>query len=200
MSADESVLIRDVSESLRKLISENIAELNQKVTLESPAEIDIQPSSEDKLSLFLYQILENPDLKNQYSQQMQASMDRRNVNMNYPPLALDLFYLLTLFFRDKDKEQIALTKLVRLLYDNATLSGTALGNNLLLSGNSELRIELITRPMEQINQLWSLFQGKPYRLSLSYVVTPLRIPSTRDLGQQRVISKHTDYYYWRKEF
>src|SRR5215212_4689897 len=153
MSADESVLIRDVSESLRKLISENIAELNQKVTLESPAEIDIQPSSEDKLSLFLYQIVENPDLKNQYNQQMQASMDRRNVTMHYPPLALDLFYLLTPFFRDKDKEQIT--------------------------------------------QLWSLFQGQPYRLSLSYVVTPLRIPSRRDLGQQRAISKQTDYYYWR---
>lgn len=197
MAATDLSLIRDVSDVLKRLISENIPELTQKVTLDSPAETDTQPSSEDKLSLFLYQITENPYLKNRYEDAQHVSADGKTVNVQYPPMALDLFYLLTPFFKDKDKEQIVTTKLIRLMYDNSTISGTFLGDSLLQSGNKELRIEMSTLSLEQLSQLWGMFAGKAYRVGVTYIVTPLMVPSQRELGrEQRVTTKQADYYYY----
>jgi hypothetical protein len=62
---DASILIRDVSESLKLLLRTNIEELSgeNEITLNSPADIELAPN-QSGLSLFLYTIQENPHMKN----------------------------------------------------------------------------------------------------------------------------------------
>jgi len=87
---DESILIRDVSESLKKLLRNNIEELRgeNEITLNSPADIELSPN-QSGLSLFLYTIQENPHMKNRQVVQIDPDTSQ------YPPLGLDLYYLLT---------------------------------------------------------------------------------------------------------
>jgi hypothetical protein len=188
LSAEEA-LIRDVTNMLKNLIKDNITELNgaTSVVLESPGEI-VPQASQNQLSLFLYGISENPFLKNQDFHP--EGPDK----LHYPPIPLDLFYLLTPYAKDKEMEQIILAKILRLFYDNSILSGPILGNNLLDAGNKDLRIVMSTLPLDQINHLWGLFPGKSYRLGLYYMITPLYIPSTRELDVQRVVTKQISYY------
>jgi hypothetical protein len=56
------------------------------ISLASPADIEMDTSP--RLSFYLYQVIENQHLKNQ---QMQKVDPKR---LRYPPLSLNLFYLL----------------------------------------------------------------------------------------------------------
>lgn len=190
MVDDQLTLVRDVTDLLKNLIQNNIGELNSPtaVTLDSPGDI-AAPSTQDQLSLFLYRISENPFLKNQ--EMVQIGPDKLQAS----PLVLDLFYLLTPYAKDREAEQIILAKLMRLFYDNAILSGTILGDSLLESGNTELKVIMNAIDLNQLNVLWGMFPNKSYRIGLSYIITPLIIPSTRELGAQRVIRKEIDIFY-----
>ena len=189
MADNELSLLRDVTIVVKTLIQKNISELVDpaSVVLDSPGDITTAPS-QNQLSLFLYQIVENPFLKNQEPQLMGPD------KLKFFSLPLDLYYLLTPYAKDKETEQIIVAKLLRLFHDNSVLSGTMLGNNLLQSGNTELRIVMNTLSLDQLNHLWGIFPGKTYRLALSYILTPLLIPSTREIEIQRVTRKEIDYY------
>ena len=50
-----------------------------------------------------------------------------------------------------------------------------------------------TLSLEQLNQLWGMFPGKAYHLGVSYIVTPLRIRSSRVVETHRVITKEDNY-------
>ena len=188
MVDDQLTLLRDVTNLLKTLIQTNISELNgaTSVVLDSPG--DMPAAMQNQLSLFLYHISENPFLRNQDF--VKAGPDK----LQSPPLTLDLFYLLTPYSKDKDVEQIILAKVMRLFYDNAILTGTSLGDSLLESGNNELRVIMNTLSLEQLNQIWGIFPGKSFHVSLSYIVTPLKIASTREFDTQRVITKQWDTY------
>lgn len=183
----------DVTFLLRSLIQNNITELKNEtaVILDSPGDI-AAPSSQDQLSLFLYQISENPFLKNQ--DLIQTGPNK----VQSPPLALDLFYLLTPYAKKREEEQRILTKLMKLFYDHGILypiSFPTLGDELLESGNTELRVIMNTIGLDQLNLLWGMFPNKAFRIGLSYIVTPLRIPSGREIQTQRVISEEIDFFY-----
>lgn len=189
---NELTLIDDVTELLKKLLIENVDEFQNNpnsISLEPPSE---KPPTQNGLSLFLYQVSENPFLKNQ------ELLDTNTNMLQYPPLILDLFYIITPFSSAKSNpksvEQMILAKVMQTLYDNAILKGPVLGNSLLDSGNTELRIVLNTLPLEQLHHLWGTFSNIPYNLSISYVVTPLKIPSTRMLKTRRVDTKELDFY------
>ena len=44
-----------------------------------------------------------------------------------------------------------------------------------------------------LRQIWTAFQDVAYRLSVVYLVTPVKIDSTRQLGMQRVLSKEMNH-------
>jgi hypothetical protein len=190
LAVDQLTLIRDVTDSLKNLIQNKIAELN--VILDSPGDI-AAPSTQDELSLFLYQVSKNLFLNNQDVIQNGPN------KLQSPPLALDLFYLLTPYAKDREAEQIILAELLRLFYDNAILSGTLLGDRLLESGNTELKVILDTIGLDQLNLLWGMFPNKPYRIGLSYIITPLMIPSTCETETQRVIKEQINILYQNQE-
>ncbi|MFY1110749.1 MAG: DUF4255 domain-containing protein [Methanosarcinaceae archaeon] len=162
------------------------------IVLASPGEID---SNDDvRLSLFLYQVLENAYLKNQDIQIAGPT------KLKPPPQALELYYMLTsyaAFGNDKtDKaldEHWVLGRAMQVLYDHSVLNGKLLQGN--LNKDEELHITISPQSLDDMTKIWSTFQDRPFRPSVCYVVTPVMIDSTQEMGVQRVLSKETDYAY-----
>jgi hypothetical protein len=197
LSFDPGSLIRDVSNSLRAKLLARLGEIDSELTendirLESPSEIEGNP--ERGLALFLYKISENAFLKNQdYTE----TYYRDPVELRNPDLALDLFYLV-IPFGLAERRQVTLARVLQLLYFEPILRNIPdkepiLTEELVNSGNHEIRIILADMTMEQQNNLWSMFPNSAYRLSLSYLVTPLYIRDSGIREYERVISK--DSYY-----
>ncbi len=187
-------VIADVGETLITLLRENLKDLipnPNEIVLISPGEIESNDTV--RLSLFLYQVLENIHLKNQEMEKINSA------RLRYPPLTLDLYYMLTAYpssiqdrtERTKDEHMI-LGRAMQVFNDNSILLGSALKGNLGATGD-ELHITLNPTSLDDITKIWNTFQGKPFRLSVCYLVTPVNIDSTREMGVQRVVSKETDH-------
>jgi hypothetical protein len=182
-------VIADVGETLKKLLEDDpwtgILPIPE-VTFKSPKEIKDDGGSTNKVSLFLYQIHENPYLRNEEPLRVNDS------HLQTPPEVLDLLYLVTPYSDDKTQEKVILGKVMQIFYDNALLSGTVFQGG--LAGSDE-NIRLLFNPisLDDLTKIWSAFQDVAYRLSVSYLVTPVRIDSTRQTGMQRVLSKEMNH-------
>lgn len=174
----DSGVLADVSDSLRNLLWEQmrrdpkiypaIIDSEGDITLDSPQDSD----ESGKLSLFLYLVEKNINLTNQ-------SMIRSGATqLQYPPLPLTLYYLITPAAEEQKKDQILLGKVLQIFHDNAVLRAPVLTGGLEGEG-VELRIVQHTMPFEQLLQLWQSFGDKGFRLSLCYQVTPAVIDSLR---------------------
>ena len=158
----------------------------QQVSSEPPFRIltNNEPDQES-LSLYLYRVIENPDMKNR-------PLLPENVNrLRYPPLSLSLFYLMTPVTNSAENDHLVLGRAMQIMYDNAILKGSAL-QGVLQNTTEELRIILNPISMDDINKIWSAFM-RPYRLSLSYEVKVVFIDSERELGGERVVRKRIEY-------
>jgi hypothetical protein len=184
-------VIGDIGETLKKLLEDDPwsgITSKPEITFKSPKEIKDDGGNPNKVSLFLYQIIENAYLKNEEAQRVD------NSSLRLPPLPLDLLYLVTPYSEDKTQEKIILGKVMRIFHDNAILSGTVLQGD--LSGTDE-EIKLLINPisLDDLTKMWSAFQEVSYRLSLTYMVSPVKIDSTRQVSTQRVVSKEMNHYY-----
>ncbi len=182
--------VADVGETLVTLLRDNMSDLinPNSIVLLSPAEVEDQNI---RLTLFLYSIMDNPHLKNQEMHHISPTQ------LGYPPLTLDLYYLLTAHSPAQNmdsmlEEHRILGRAMRVFYDNSILSGTILQGS--LQGTSEeLRIVLNPISLDDLTKIWSAFQEVGYKLSVSYLITPVNIDSLRDMSMQRVVSKEIDY-------
>lgn len=183
--------VADVGETLITLLRDNmnIPNPTASIVLLSPADVEDQNI---RLTLFLYSVMENPHLKNQEMQNLSPTQ------LGCPPLTLDLYYLLTAYASTQDtdgtlQEHEILGRAMRIFCDNGILSGTVLQGS--LAGTDEdLRIVLNPMSLDDVNKIWTTFQEVPYRLSVSYLVTPVRIDLTRSISTQRVISKEMNHF------
>jgi len=185
--------IADVGETLIGLLRDNMEGLitADSIILASPGDIDSKDNV--RLSLFLYQVLENAHLKNQ---EMQAADPTKLV---FPPQALELYYLLTSHVSSGEQDRTEKTleehrvlgRALQIMHDNPVLSGSLLKGN--LDKSDELHITLTSLSTDDLTRIWTTFQGRPLRSSVCYVVTPVRIDSVREIGVQRVISKEMEY-------
>jgi len=183
---NDLTVINDVSESIKQVIENNIEELPpNSVSFDSPS--DVQKTGKTGVSLFLYKISENPDLKNQENIQLNSKKTR------HLPITVDLSYLLTPFSQTRESEQIILAKIIQIFHDNPVMSGTILRNSLRKNGTEKLRVLLESLPLEQVNNLWGTFHDTPYKCSLSYLVTPVVIPSQIVEETVRVLSKESTF-------
>ncbi len=178
--------LRDVGETVKSLLGKNIPELSgeEAISFDSPA--DIQVSGSARLSIFLYSVVESSHLRN--IEPEPSGADR----ITYPPFTVDLFYLFTPYAQTRDAELIILEKLMQLLHDNPVLRDDMLKGNLKKSGNTEIRIVPHSITFEELNKLWERFPNKSYKLSFTYMFTPVRIPSERTRPVSRVQQKRID--------
>lgn len=141
-------------------------------------------NSANRLSLWLYQITENEFMKNQ-------SM-RRGVNGpdedQFPPLALNLHYLVTPFGPSGEADHLILGKTMQLMYDNATLLVREPVDGIV----EELRIILCPLKLEELTRIWESLR-EPYRLSVCYQVKVTRIDSQRLPASARIVERTADF-------
>lgn len=192
-------VIADVGETLTYLLRESMQGLitPASIVLSSPGEFEGQDYP--RLSLFLYQVVENAHLKNQERQALNST------TLQYPPLTLDLYYMLTSYgspqIADRTdraiEEHKVLGRAMQVFYDNAIIRGSVLKGS--LAGTSEeLRLTHHPIPLEELNRLWNSFPDKPYKTSVCYLVTPVRIDATRQMEVRRVVERDSGYHQMKK--
>jgi hypothetical protein len=177
--------IGDIGETLKKLLEDDPwtgISPKPEITFKSPKEITDDGGSANKVSLFLYHIAENPHLRNEEPLRVD------DLHLQTAPLSLDLLYLVTPYSDDKTQEKYILGKVIQIFYDHAILGGTILQGSL-AGSNEEIRLVCHPISLDDLTKIWSAFQDVAYRLSTAYLVTPVRIDSTRGLGMQRVLSR-----------
>lgn len=168
--------IKDVSQTLLDLLKTNLPDVA--IDLLSPK----HPGA-NRLTLFLYKVLENPDFKNAPNPTLTTTNDGKLVETR-APLTLDLYYLLTAHSGEASLIQAhkALSRAMRVFYDNGVLQGSLLradDPSKGLTADATLRITLNPMSMEDMTRIWSVFPDKPYEISVAYLVTPVAIESTR---------------------
>ncbi|WP_211463565.1 DUF4255 domain-containing protein [Collimonas silvisoli] len=186
---DNGQILRCVSESLRSLIRDHIAELRPEsaVVFDSPAEIDSQ--GETRLSLYLYNLEINPYLRNlppTLTRRQGADDARNSLAVTPPPLVADLLYMMVPYARSAELELVLVDKLVRLFHEIPALSGEWLHPVLKQSGNEAIPIVPDTSSIATLHNIWSGFPNKAYKLTKLYMLSPVRIPST-DAWQSNMV-------------
>jgi hypothetical protein len=136
------------------------------------------------LSLFLYAIKENADYR---SNEM---VDRGGSELRFPPVALDLYYLVTahsasdIISRGADEHRI-LGKTLQTFHDHPVLKGDDLEGSL---AGTDQTIRIVKQDL-QLETIVSFFPDTPYKLSLSYTVGPVFVDSNRTRSVSRVAER-----------
>lgn len=174
-----SSVISDVTQTLEELLRDGQLPKNSfDVSLKSPADEKVSPSMKPKVNLFLFRVAENPFAKNQDWQP--AGTDA----LRYPPLALNLSYVLTPYAENKLDEQRVFGEAMRVLYENSIVPAAALRGGLENTAE-ELKLDLCHMSLEQQTQVWNAL-GQPYRLSACYEVRMVMIDSVTERAATRV--------------
>jgi hypothetical protein len=135
----------------------------------------------NQLNLFLYQVTPNGAWRN-----MDMPRTVHQGETAVPPLALNLYYLLTTFGKDNDAAQPfshqLMGRAMSILYDHPLLGAdeirAALPGNDLFAQIERVRFTWQPLAVEDIFKLWSGFQTQ-YRLSVSYEAAVVLIDSSR---------------------
>ncbi|MGF7031719.1 hypothetical protein J2T17_002633 [Paenibacillus mucilaginosus] len=168
--------IADTGRTLLKLLRDRLTPYPvphpELIGLSGPAE-----RGDFNLTLFLYQIRENPEYRLQTGRPG-----------GLPPLALDLCYLMTAHStaeaqtRMLDEHRI-LGRAVQTFHENGILQGSMLEGTLAEHGES-LRIVRESVPTDMLN---TLFWQMPYRLSVAYQVGPVYVDPGGGTSVPRVL-------------
>jgi len=139
--------------------------------------------SANRLSLWLYQVTENEFLKNQA-----PSRGNGGNSSQMPPLALNLYYLITPFATSGNADLLLLGSTMQVLYDSAVI----LLHDPVDDVFEELRVVLCRLSLEELTLVWQALR-EPYRLSVCYQVRVTRIDSRRVVEGARVVEYDRGY-------
>lgn len=186
-----ALAIAAATATLRQILLQGVTadpDLNDATVTIQPLDKARGTNTVNQLNLFLYQIQRNPAWVNSdMPQQVQSG------ETGFPPLPLNLWYLLTAFGRNDDADNSAqpfghhlLGKAMNILHDHPVLSAAeivAATQTILPKSDLDRQIERIRitfQPLsvEEIYRLWTGFATQ-YRLSAAYEVAVTLIDSTR---------------------
>jgi hypothetical protein len=186
-----SAAIRDVGETLVDLLRDSLGGIfaaPEQIVLLSPVEAKIGGV---RLTLFLYSVAPAAELRNELEIPGLLNGDEA---VSEP---LDLYYLLTAFAPPEGDDptertldsHLLLGAAMRVFFDNGTLTGSVLRGE--LPRDEELRLTLQPMTVEDLTRIWSVFPESVLHASASYLVTPVRLRSTRTRGGRRVVARDT---------
>lgn len=181
MPEQAGTIIASLGKSLVELLKLKAGFSEGDIVLKSPIEAD----QTGKISLFLYQVQENPQLRNREAAAIGES------ELRPPPLTLDLSYLVTPLALEPETALGHLEALMLAFYDQPVLKPPLLVTTLVEAGNEAVRIISHPLSLEDMNRLWGTFANKPYRLSVAYLLTPVQVPSARTIPVTRIVEKVT---------
>jgi hypothetical protein len=132
--------------------------------------------SSNRLSLWLYQITENEHVKNQPMQRARTQPLPPNGReaSQFPPMALNLSFLVTPFAQSGEADHLLLGKTMQTLYDTAIIFLQDAPSNIF----EELRVIFCRLTLEELTRIWESLR-EPYRLSVCYLIRVSRIDSQR---------------------
>ena len=139
--------------------------------------------SANRLSLWLYQITENEFVKNQ-----PLKMGQQKDALLFPPLALNLYYLITPFASSGESDYLLLGKTMQVLYSSATI----LIRDHTGRSTEELHIVLSRISLEELTRIWEALQ-EPYRLSVCYQVRVARVDAGYVPKHARIVERGSDF-------
>lgn len=189
------MVIRSVSEALRRilwnalfddLVTRPLIVVEEGIVFDNPTETALDNAN--RLSLWLYQVVEDEFLKNQPMERGDAQDPQGRHIDRFPPMALDLNYLLTPFTGTPQGDHLVLGLAMQTMYDNAT--------TLIVDQNAgvyeEARVILNRHTLEELTRIWDALK-EPYRLSVCYQVKIMRVESQRRPSTGRVIEVDTGH-------
>ena len=181
MALGDANAIADVTQTLVNLLT------GLDVTLDSPAALQAGAADATwaKINLYLYQVLENPHSKNQ------PWVTRDDGKAEYPPLALNLYYLLTPYASDTPSAHTVLSHAMQTFYDHSILADADLVEPLRLSVD-HLSLTLVPLKLEDLTRIWNALQT-PYRLSVAYEARIALIRSQQADEAGRVLTRTNEY-------
>jgi hypothetical protein len=179
-------VVAAVSEALRRILWEEfntdavvrpIVGSDSAIVFKNPTET--AQDSANRLSLWLYQVTENEFVKNQ-----PMFRDTGHDEARFPPLALNLYYLITPFAPSGEADHLLLGKTMEVLYGNAIVLLQDAAEGIA----EELRIILCRVALEELTRVWEALR-EPYRLSVCYQVRVARVDSQRTLPHARIVDR-----------
>jgi hypothetical protein len=163
--------IADASDSLMKLLRDALTGLvaSDHVTLASPADIELDTAP--WLALFLYHVLPNPHLVNRGLERIDATTTRQAAT------AVDLYYLFVPYAQNREDEQKILGRTVQALAAIPVLHGSWLVGSL-AGSKDQIRVTPHPLQLEEQLRLWNAFANQSYKLSATFLMTPVEIESS----------------------
>jgi uncharacterized protein DUF4255/IPT/TIG domain-containing protein len=183
-----SLAIAAVTATLRNLLIAGVTVMpdlaDATVTTQLPDRARSTTNTANQINLFLYQAVPNAAWRN-----LDMPRHMRPGETAAPPLALNLYYLLTAYGRDNDAvrpfSHELLGRAMSVLHDHPLLGAdeirTALSGNDLFQQIERIRFSLQPLSVDEIYRLWTGFQT-PYRTSVAYEASVVLIDSTRDVA------------------
>jgi len=188
-------VVADVAETLRDVLwTEMQSDAMITTILQDSAHISFEPPfrlfkedapPENYLSIYLFRILENPDLRNA------PQFANPSPDFQYPPLVLNFHYLITPLTNSAANDQLLLGRTMQLLYDHAIMRGSEL-HGMLRTNAEELRLALTPTSLEDATKLWCAFL-RPFRLSVAYEVRAVIVDSERLTRMEPVRYKRLEF-------
>lgn len=162
-------VVLDTGETLTTIISAGVSGLvpPANVLLTTLDKIRDEPPMEPGVTIFLYQITTNPELRNAPPAPGQGR----------PRLALELRYLITPWATDAGTSHLICGQILQTLYDHASLvRGDLIGQSWGVDDTVQILLESV--PVSEYHHIWEPADF-PYRLSLTYLIRVIGIdPST----------------------
>lgn len=173
--------IAAVTATLRSLLGRGI--VGVQIMARSPDKVSVGGAA--LINIFLYLVSQNGAMRN-----MPIPQQVKPGETGFPPLALNLYYLITAYGPDVDDENVSshqlLGQAMNILHDHPLLGADEIQKAVANAGvDSDLhhqieRIRITPQPMsvEEMSKLWTTFQTN-FRVSAAYEVAVVLIESTR---------------------
>ncbi|WP_437983210.1 DUF4255 domain-containing protein [Sorangium sp. So ce117] len=167
--------ILDTSRALQQILQDGLSLLPI-----LPAQIKIEsldllpdPVPPPRITLFLFNIHEDPYLSNQ-STELHPTRNG-TVEVVDPPVFLDLDYMICAWATTTDEELQLLGDVIRVLNDHPQLDAPLLGPA--WRPGEAVHLALVNPPIEEQARIWSAFGFKRFKLSLYYRARSVPIQS-----------------------
>jgi hypothetical protein len=180
-----TLAIAAVTATLRNLLQTGLASegdlADATITMQPLDHARANGNNANQMNIFLYHVLPSATWRN-----MDMPGRLRSGEAAFPPLGLNLYYLLTAFGRDNDTQRPfshqLLGRAMSILNDHPLLGAdeikAALPNNDLWNQVERIRFTLQPYSIEEIAKLWTGFQTQ-YRLSVAYEAAVVLLDSNR---------------------
>lgn len=189
-------IIRHVTSALLEILQQALGGILAPGEIQAapPETIPALQSGQQMLVLYLYRVVESPELKNQGPdyEVLPAGDGAPSVRVRRDPLALNLHYLLIPFSGEGAflETYEMLGHAMKAFHDHAIFSPGQLGVSGLTEAERPLEFRLTQEPLttDQLSNIWEAVHA-PYRLSVSYCVRTVQIVSDLAVTGRRVTTR-----------